>query len=92
MNRVDLIILTYCIICWCGMLFVASWRIAKEKRNGNDVDLWCDEGPQPSMPMIFMAPVAVPILVVFGAGWIIGKIPHIIAAGFADIQERIEKK
>ena len=44
------------------------------------------------MAMIIMAPLAVPIIVVFGAGWIIGKIPYIIAAGIADIQERIEKK
>ena len=91
-------LITYCIACWFGMLFVASWRVAKEKRKGKEVDLWVDDDwsydntIMPNGPMIIFAPIVVPFLVAIGIGWLIGRIPHIIAAGFADIQERMDKK
>ena len=85
----------YCIICWCIILLWAAWVVAQEKLKGNDVNLWAEFPGRPLFPnmaMILLAPFTVPILIFFGIGWLIDRTPHVIAAGFADIQEWIYKR
>jgi uncharacterized membrane protein len=90
-----IVLIAYCIICWCGMLLFASWRISQEKMKGKDFLDDDDQLPEdfiyPNITMVVMAPLAVPIIVLFCIFWLLEKIPHVIAAGFTDIQKRIRK-